>query len=279
MAKVPNAPLCIAALREDTRMGVAWLPSVRTDRVAWIEALVQDWSAVDRHSFATILPWRESPAWMTAQERALDCEAAEVEREREHVVAEFDRRRREIEDRLAHARREADKVERALLTENGDTLVTVVVRVLTELGFQVDEIDPTKAEGQPKSEDLRLRIPGLPGWEAIAEVKGHGNRSLRGADITKVHTHVHRYQTQSGRWPDRVYLFYNGEASLPPDERHRPLEGDADQVSALADLKWAVVPTVDLFRLHRDRAMLGERAREFLVEAEGVFTYPGHRLP
>lgn len=51
-------------------------------------------------------------------------------------------------------------------------------------------------------------------------------------------------------------------------------EGDPEQVSALASQQWAVVPTVDLFRLYRDRATLAERARELLAEAEGVFTYP-----
>jgi hypothetical protein len=64
-ARVPEAPLAIAIIREDTGTGLAWFPNVKDDRVRWVEALVHDWAEHDRQGFEHVVPWREQVEWMT----------------------------------------------------------------------------------------------------------------------------------------------------------------------------------------------------------------------
>jgi len=74
---------------------------------------------------------------------------------------------------LEDVRAAADNYELALLTAQGDPLVTSVIRALKELGFEVTDVDATVAAGGLRLEDLQVRDPSVPGWAALAEVKGY----------------------------------------------------------------------------------------------------------
>jgi hypothetical protein len=275
-AAIPAAPLAVATIRADTGKGFGWLPNFRDHRVAWVEALVHDWAAHDRVGLAAIPPWGEQRAWRTAEEVAVLEELDVLRRQRALAIAGFDRQVAELEERLCERARSADRFERGLLTTKGVDLVAFVVRVLTDLGFAVRDMDAEKTPGEPKLEDLRVTHRRRPGWEALVEVKGHEKRGLALTDVNQARRPRDRYRDQSRRWPDRVLFIVNGEAGKPPSARSEPFATDPEQVRAIeAEEFWLIVPTTALFWLYRDRRLLADRAADLLMDSWGVFRYRG----
>lgn len=274
-AKVPDAPLAVATVRADTSTGFAWFPNVHTDRVRWLDALLLEWAELDREAFKGVIPWREQRRWLTAAElaltEALDAVREERARETARLLAEEDR----IELELAAARANADRTERLLLTAQGDELVAAVARAFAAIGFDVQDMDAAKGAGEARLEDLRLRLRGRNGWEAIVEVKGHEKRGLRLADLNQARRPRDRYRDENDRWPDLVMVVHNGSAASAPDLRPRPFETSAADARSLEqEGYWLVVPTTDLYRLLRDAPARGQAAVELLADTRGVFSYP-----
>lgn len=279
-AKVPDAPLAVSAIREGCSKGIAWLPNIKEDRLDWIEALVHEWAEHDRASFASVIPWREQPAWMNADEVALSQQLADIACRRALALAAFRQEEDDAERALAVARTTADREERVLLTGQGPDLVRVVTVALTCLGFTVEDMDSEMGPGVPLLEDLRLRLPGRPQWEALVEIKGHLKRGLKLEDLGQARRPRERYFEEKKRWPDMVMLVHNGQASLPPEQRPRPFETSPGELRALEqEGYWLVVPTPDLFRLLRDAETLGSAGADLLADARGLFAYPSQHEP
>jgi len=261
-------------MRPDTKTGLAWLPNVHENRIAWVEALARDWAEHDREAFEAILPWREETAWRTDRELDLAFKLEDLEARRAAALAVFDEESEQLDQALHEAAAAADAYERALLTTQDDELVQVVTQVFEELGFQVEDMDAKKKPGEAKLEDLRVQIPGDQAWTALVEVKGHGKRNLRMVDINKVIRHRNRFRDREGKWPSKVIVVHNGQAEKLPTMRQRPFETSPADAIALEEDGWLIIPTMDLFRLHRDRAKLDTKARRLIVESKGVLSYP-----
>lgn len=274
-ARVPMGSLALAAVRADTQTGIAWLPNFHTDRIAWLEVLMQEWAELDREAFKGIVPWREQRQWLTGGELRLSEELEALRDERARHAARFLAEEERIERTLAKERADADRGARLLLTAQGDDLVAAVSHALTAIGFEVENMDEAKLNGQPKLEDLRLRIADRPGWEAVAEIKGHEKRGLRLVDVNQARRPRDRYRDETGRWPDLVMVVHNGMAALPPSLRSRPFDSSPADAQSLSDEGyWLVVPTTDLFRLLRDSPSLGRAALDVLADSRGVLSYP-----
>src|SRR5664279_6052668 len=91
---------------------------------------------------------------------------------REAAIADFDAQESDLL-KLQDARSSAaDRYERALLTEQSESLVGAVLRALREIGFVVTDSDLALAPGQRRLQDLIIEDPAHPHWTVLAEVKG-----------------------------------------------------------------------------------------------------------
>ena len=59
-----NSPLAVAFIREESNLGVGWLPNVTTNRAAWVELLVTQWAQSDKDAFPSSGDWTGSPEWL-----------------------------------------------------------------------------------------------------------------------------------------------------------------------------------------------------------------------
>ena len=87
-------------------------------------------------------------------------------------------------------------------------MVAAVRDILADLGFVVRDMDAKLKQGKPKREDLRLTRQGVPGWEAIVEVKGYTS-GTRTNDARQIREHRDRYITEEGRPPDLTVWLSN----------------------------------------------------------------------
>ena len=81
--------------------------------------------------------------------------------------------RDQLKANLAAEGEKADAGIRQVLWADGDDLVAAATEVLSDLGFEVRNMDAELSQGEPKREDLRLTLPDRPDWQALVEVKGY----------------------------------------------------------------------------------------------------------
>ncbi|MFH9435681.1 hypothetical protein [Streptomyces rochei] len=213
---------------------------------------------------------------MTAEEKRISAEIAEVEERRRKVLAELADRESELKQQLAAAVEVADGLERALLTTQSDALKEAVMTTLGALGFTVTDADQTAASDD-HLEDLHIRDAGRPDWIALGEVKGY-TRGAKTEGITQFLRFNMRYMAREKRSPDANWYIVNQFLNRDPSIRQKALHGKDEDVAAFGEANGLVIDTVELFKLFirvQEGIIAKEEARRLLVESTGRFALQG----
>jgi hypothetical protein len=267
---------------------VWWLPVDESDAesfdfAAWISAALDAWHREDPERFPGPPDWARSTEWMTREELQLQAAVEHAQAELEQQQVELGEKIAAAESALAEAQARHDDEERVLLTGQGDELADAVHSMLGRLGFDVEDVDKTRAAEdlerggtpRPKLEDLRVTDPDT-SWEALAEVKGYSGGG-KTSDFQKIGRFVGIYQAQhSASLPDATWYVVNQFLNRPPDARPPLMQGQVEDVEVfVASANGVLVDTRDLFTLDRRVAageITREAAREMLMSAKLRFS-------
>lgn len=246
----------------------------------WFAAALEIWSSRDEGGrFADLPSWRATPQFQTVEERHAIDALAQLDRAHESAVRSYEKRRIELEAVYELARARADDGARRLLTQHDSPLVDAVASALSNLGFNVRDMDEAAAAGVAKMEDLRIADSSDPGWTNITEVKGH----TRGAK-TSVFIDISRFATSyllaENELPTSRWYVVNQYRNDPPETRPDLLPGAASDVASFALDGGLVIDTRTLFQLVRsveDGDLEADEVRKSLRTSTGI--YSGHSLP
>ena len=185
---------------------------------AWFRAFLYDIHKIDPARVPQPPPRLSQPSdWYTPEEKDLSDRVLQIESEIERLAEEHDRLREE----LAEEGEKADQGPRRALWADGDDLTDAVSNLLTDLGFEVRDMDSELKQGEPKLEDLRLTLQGTSGWEAIVEVKGY-TRGTRTNDARQIREHRDHYFGEKGRPPNIAVWLSNPHRTIDPSSRLAP---------------------------------------------------------
>lgn len=246
-----NSPLAVAFLRQDTNLGVAWLPIVDRNQSAWVELIVTEWAQADKNVFPCFREWTNSPEWMVPEETKILSEIEALEQKKEKTVNEIEKRIGELTTKLALAKAKANNGLRRLITSQGEELVDEVVKGLSDIGFSVTKVDPLVGEKEPKKEDLRLKDLGKSGkeWNAIVEVRGYTRSGGTPADLLRLDKFANLYEKETGQAPDKSIYIVNGQLDmLIPSQRQEPLVSAVESLEEFGDSNGILIWSIDLFR-------------------------------
>lgn len=215
---------------------------------AWFRAFLHDVHEADPEGIPRAPPLVASPAdWYTPEEQQLAAEIEAVEEEAERLLVERERLLDECEALVGELRlagEKADKGIRRIIWEDGDNLVEAVKEVLTNLGFQMQDMDAGLKQGEAKREDLRLTLEERPGWEAIVEVKGY-NKGTRTNDARQIGQFRVRYAAERGKSPDLTLWIANPHRNEDPSSRPAP---DNNVRETAETIETVHVSATDLYR-------------------------------
>ena len=183
--------------------------------------------------------------WYTPQERGLADRISQIKSELERLSDERD----QLQTSLADEEESADRGIRRALWADGDDLIAAVQDMLTGLKFTVRDMDAELKQEQQKREDLRLTLQGVPGWQAIVEVKGYTS-GTKTNDARQIREHRDLYIKEEGRYPDLTVWLANSYRTMDPSSRPAPdqnVKDAAENIGAVhvlvSDLyrQWALV--------------------------------------
>ena len=204
--------------KEDSPTTIAvLLPSV-SDLAAWFRAFLTDVHENDPSRVPHAPPRLSTPTdWYTPYERDLTGQTSEIDSRIVDLIGQRD----ELEKRLAAESEMAETGIRRALWADGDELTSVAREILSNIGFNVRDMDAEREKGEPKREDLRLAHPAAPNWEAIVEVKGYPN-DARTNDTRQIREYRDRYMGEEGRSPELTLWLANPHRHLDPAARPAP---------------------------------------------------------
>ena len=211
------------------------------DLPAWFRAFLSDLHESDPVRVPQAPPRLSRPAdWYTPMETTLADRVATIEVERERLDGE----REQLKTELAAEGEKADRGIRRVLWADGDDLVAASRDILARLGFTVRDMDAALEQGEPKREDLRLTLQGIPGWEAIVEVKGYTG-GTRTNDARQIRQHRERFIKEEGRTPDLTVWLSNPSRTMEPSSRPAP---DSNVTENAQSIGAVYVLTSDLYK-------------------------------
>ena len=209
--------------------------------VAWFSAFLNDIHKSDPARVPQAPPRLSQPSdWYTLQESVLADRIAEIDSEIERLSGE----RHQLQAELAAEGERAEQGPRRALWADGDELTAAVSNLLTDLRFEVRNMDAKLKQGEPKREDLRLTLQGTPGWEAIVEVKGYTN-GTRTSDSRQIREYRDRYIEEEGRPPNLTVWLANPFRSRDPSSRPAPDQNVKEFAEAISSVH---VLASDLYR-------------------------------
>jgi hypothetical protein len=257
--------------------GYCWALPFRSRRPQeWFALALRDWHEKTPSRVPTEPEWQTRPEWSSAAQRAASQALVTFETQR----VEAERRLNEIEAELRSAvtlasASAASGIQR-LLTAQDEPLVDAVADALEALGFGVTPMDPTRAPGQPKMEDLRAANPDDPSWTNITEVKGYSG-GARVGDFLKIARHATHFLREETSLPASRWYVVNQFLEEDPDSRRLVLAGSEQDLAIFAEDGGLVVDTRELFRLVRmveADQLTAAQARTSLCGASGRYTAP-----
>ena len=232
------------------------------DLPAWFRAFLSDLHESDPVRVPQAPLRLSRPAdWYTPVETTLADRMARIELERERLDSE----REQLKTELAAEGEKADRGIRRVLWADGDDLVAASRDILASLGFTVRDMDAALEQGEPKREDLRLKLQGMPDWEAIVEVKGYTG-GTRTNDARQIRQHRERFIKEEGETPDLTVWLSNPFRTMEPSSRLAPdpsVKENAQSVGAVyvltSDLyrQWALVVAGKLEATAVVRSLMG----------------------
>ena len=195
---------------------------------AWFRAFLLDVRNHDPDRVPQAPPRLGDPSdWYTPEEK-------EVARRIEKVGREVERlqiKQECLQAELVQLGEEADRGIRRIIWADGDDLVESVRKVLSDLGFDVQDMDSAVEPGQPKREDFRLTHDQHTNWEAIVEVKGY-MKGTRTNDARQIREHRERYIVEEGKRPDLTLWIANPYRTTDPSTRPAP-DGNVREAARL----------------------------------------------
>ena len=210
--------------------------------VDWFRAFLTDIHAAKLAGVPQPPPALGNPSdWYTPDETRL----ADRIQTRTAKIGRLERERDRLEADLVSAGERADTGVRRVLWADGNELVAGVAGILSDLDFEVRDMDSERAPDTAKREDLRLTHDERPGWEAIAEVKGY-TKGTKTNDARQIRDHRDRYIQETGRPPDLTLWVANPHRRVPdPSTRPAP-DGSVNEAAAIIGAVHVLVP--DLYR-------------------------------
>lgn len=207
----------------------------------WFRAFLTDIHEVDPFSVPQVPPRLSVPLdWHTPQEGVLAERISAIDLESERLANE----RRTVEDELAAESERADAGIRRAISEDGDELVEAVSEILSDLGFDVRNMDADRQPNEAKREDLRLTLDYQPDWEAIVEVKGYTN-GTKTNDKRQIREYRESYILEKGRFPNLTIWLANPFRETDPSSRTAPV---VREEKAAADIGAVHVLSTDLYK-------------------------------
>jgi len=245
-----NSPLAVYFIRENTNLGVGWLPSVDSNQAAWVDLLVTQWAQSDKDAFPSLGDWTNSPEWMVPQEMQILSRIQGLEQKKQQFIVEIDKQIGELTTKLTLAKANANNGIRRLITAQGNELVDEVAKVLKNIGFDVTNVDKLVGEKGPKREDLRLGhlAKGGEEWNAIVEIRGYARRGGTTADLLRLSRFADLYQKETGHLPDKRIYIVNSELELLPPKRQQPLAAATDDLQIFSESAGILIWSIDLFQ-------------------------------
>ncbi len=253
-----------------------WLPDNAPDKNTWITSAFGEWSKILPEKFPVHAVWTERPQWQIMEERKAVEDLRNMREERDRVLADFSQRERMLIEQYEHARSEADRAERRLLTAQGADLVDGVKAALEEIGFKVRDADKEFAVKGDLLEDLRVEDPDVQGWISLTEVRGYAG-GAKVSDLQRIGRFVERYVHIEGKIPSARWYIVNYSLNTDPSGRPIVLAGSTEDVSIFSDAGGLVIDTRVLFTIC-DQVPTGvmepQIARQSLREARGIMGLP-----
>ncbi len=198
----------------------------------WFRAFLTDIHEIDPVRVPQLPPRLSVPAdWYTLEESALAERITTIDLQSERLANE----REKIEAELAEESIKADAGIRRAISEDGDELVAAVSEILTDLDFQVRDMDANVKPNEAKREDLRLTLDDQPDWEAIVEVKGYPNGTKTNG-ARQIREQREHYRDEKGQFPDLTVWLANPFRRIDPSSRPSPgsqVEEAAANIGAL----------------------------------------------
>jgi hypothetical protein len=217
--------------------------------------------------------WANKAIWRTPAENRVAGELGKLNAERTRILADLDARQEQLEAELIDAKQSAETSERLLLTAQRDDLVNAIAKCLSDLEFDVENMDEVHTD--ERLEDLRVTSPGQ-GWTALAEVKGYSG-GARSNDLMKFGRYWVRYIEEEGRRPDAGWYVVNQFLGDDPSTRRPILSGNEIALSTFRDdYNGLAIDTAHLFRLWmavKDGRLTAAEARSRLMQTRGRFTF------
>jgi len=246
-----NSPLAVYYRREDTGLGVGWLPSVDTNQAAWVELLVTQWAQYDKDAFPSFGDWTNAREWMVAEEEGIMSQIQALEHKKKEFTIEIDKQIGEWTTQFALAKANANKGQRRLITAQGEELVDEVAKALKAIGFNVTDVDQLIGKKGTRREDLRLGHSDKEGedWNAIVEVRGYARSVGTTADLLRLNRFATLYERETGKAPDKRIYIVNGQLELlQPQQRQEPLASATEDLQIFAESDGLLIWSIDLFR-------------------------------
>ena len=186
--------------------------------MAWFRAFLCELNESDPIRVPQAPPRLSQPSdWYTPQEKCLADRISQIVSKLQRLSDERD----QFQKRLADEGENADRAIRRALWADGDDLIAAVQDMLTGLKFTVRDMDAELKRDQQKREDLRLTLQGVPGWEAIVEVKGYAS-GTKTNDARQIREHRDLYIKEEGRYPDLTVWLANSYRTMDPSSRPAP---------------------------------------------------------
>ena len=205
--------------------------------LGWFRAFLCEVHQSDPSRVPQAPPRLNQPSdWYTPEEKALASRISHVESEIKRLTTE----RHDLQDELVAEEERADREIRRVLWPDGDDLVAAVRDMLPDFGFVVRDMDAELKQGEPKREDLRLTRQGIPGWEAIVEVKGYTS-GTKASDARQIREHRDRYIAEEGRPPSLTLWLSNPYRTTEPSSRPAP-DKNVKDTAAIGGIVHALGP-------------------------------------
>ena len=233
------------------------LPHV-PDLSGWMRAFLTQVHSMDPSRVPHAPPRMSVPTdWYTPEQRSIEADIQNMEED----ISALEDAKEEMMLQLIQEGEKADAGVRRAIWSDGDELVDAATQLLSDLGFEVQNMDATRLPNEPKREDLRLTQPGRPEWEAVVEVKGY-TRGIATNDTRQINEHVKSYIAEKGHQPDLIVWITNAYRHEDPSLRRGP-DSNVEERSQHIDA--VHVSSSDLYR-QWVRAQTGEVTRDRIVQ-------------
>lgn len=252
-------------------------PGITQKPAEWLRVFLDLVAEIDPASVPPDIEWKTSERWSPPEVSGIVRDLETLRDERDKALAEFHAREETLNARLTLAAQRADAGPGRLLTSDGDELTAAVRQALTDLGFNVRDMDEHHDEKTgAKLEDLRVDDPISPDWHCLAEVKGY-SKGAKVNDVSQITGRPYAaYTKESGDFPSTVWHIVNAWRGTAPSTRPVAIPNDGD-LKPLTDAAGALVDTRELFEAWRDvkaEKIDAEAVRASLRSALTRWTYP-----